>query len=88
MLKGFRAIQQARSQGDPTPPEKLVEAGYDGDEMLNSETAVLEVELVSFQKKSSWFVFEVEIDGQTPMSKVAAAADNQSISPNVYTPPC
>ena len=43
---------------------------------------VLEVELVSHTKKNMWFVFEVELDGRTPitrpswvMSKVSEAAN-------------
>ena len=88
---------KARNQGDPCTPEKLMEMDYEGDEFLVRETTVsifgckvLEVELVSFQDNKTWFVFEVELDGNTKishilskslvsksweMSKVAAAAN-------------
>ena len=97
-LKGFKTIQASRNQGDPTSPEKLWEAGYEGDEFLNPETTasiiglyftnvlsrnyhfnhefiifiyrcVLEVELVSHANRNVWFIFEVELDGRTPITR-------------------
>ena len=36
--------------------------------MQKIHLTVLEVELVSFQDRISWFVFEVELDGETQIS--------------------
>ena len=38
-LKEFKELQKHRAE-DPTSPESLVEAGYDGDEYLAPETTV------------------------------------------------
>ena len=38
-LKDFKALQKDRAD-DPTSPEKLVDAGYVGDEFLKPETMV------------------------------------------------
>ena len=68
-LKEFNGIRLKRNQGDPCTPEMLAEANFDGDEHLIRETAVLEVELVAHADKKSWFVFTVEIDGETVISQ-------------------
>ena len=35
----------------------------------------MEVELVSHEDKNNWWVFEIEMDEDTPMSRVSKAAD-------------
>ena len=46
----------------------------DGDETANTETEIVEVELVS-ASSTNWFIFEIELDEQTTMAQVAEAAE-------------
>ena len=38
-------------------------------DVIKNHRTVLEVELVSYQDRKTWFVFEVELDGETPISQ-------------------
>ena len=40
---------------------------YDAD--MNPETVILEVEIVSIENRKQFFVFEVELDAETPISQ-------------------
>ena len=60
---------------NPTEPTNLAGADYDADEAEGTETITVEVELVSHEDKTNWFVFEVELDENTEMKQVSAAAN-------------
>ena len=38
---------------------------------IGNHRTVLEVELVSFQDNKTWFVFDCELDGETPISQIS-----------------
>ena len=38
-------------------------------DVIKNHRTVLEVELVSYQDRKTWFIFEVELDGETPISR-------------------
>ena len=71
-----------RHQGDPCSPEKLIEMEYEGDEFLVRETTVSwfvwtrcikspdgsRDQAGELPDNKSWFVFEVELDGETKIS--------------------
>ena len=73
-----------RHQGDPCSPEKLIEMEYEGDEFLVRETTVSWFVWTRCIKSphgsrdragelpdnKSWFVFEVELDGETKISHI------------------
>ena len=71
----FKEIMDDRFHGEPCAPVCLVESGFEPDLHFIRETTVLEVELVAFQDNKSWFGFEVELDGQTKVSRVIQKND-------------
>ena len=79
-LKGFKEIMNSRFHGEPCTPESLVVSGYEPDAHFVRETNVLEVEIVSFQDNKAWFIFEVELDGQTKISHIVIIDQNLCVT--------
>ena len=85
---GFKAIMNERNQGDPCTPEKLMAAGYDGDEFFTRETTVIFSELLSFQtfligtaQSSKWSSCRSKTG--SPGSSLKSSSTGKPRSPNV-----